>query len=283
MTGVQALWDELESSLTPLLRQFRSRLDSLDVSRKPDQTLLTEADIAVQEHIVARIRAHDPGASIVAEENRDESRDAVTSRRAWIIDPIDGTAEFVRPGRREYCSVVCLVEDCKPVAALVVAPEVGIGGTPVSVRVAGPGSPIEVNRRQKDGGVPAGRPLRASVTRSSAAAVPPWERLMSGAGFKLKTRTTSQTLDMVRTSVDLSKETGGTLPPFALFYRERQKVWDGVAGACLARTAGLRVCDRHGTDREEIDIDLGTAEPTFASTLVAASPLVDQFVDWSSE
>ena len=280
---IQTLWDELESSVTPLLLQFRSRLDSLDVSRKPDQTLLTEADIAVQEHIVALIRAHDPGGGIVAEETRDQSDSAVTSRRTWIIDPIDGTAEFVRPDRQEYCSVVCLLEDRKPVAALVLAPEVGIGATPVFVRVVGPGSPVEVNGRPKDHGIPAGPPLRASVTRSSADAVRPWERLMSDVGFELKTRTTSQTLDMVRTSVDLSKETGGTLAPFALFYRERQKVWDGAAGICLARAAGLRVCDRRGRDRGDIDLDLSIAEPTFASTLVAASPFVDQFLDWSSE
>jgi 3'(2'), 5'-bisphosphate nucleotidase len=105
---------------------------------------------------------------------------------------------------------------------------------------------------------------------------------MSEAGFELKTRTTSQTLDMVRTCVDLSEETGAAMVPFVLFYREAQKVWDGAAGMCLAQTAGLRVCDRHGRDRHIIDLDLSTAEPTFASTLVAASLTADQFLAWSS-
>jgi 3'(2'), 5'-bisphosphate nucleotidase len=277
---VKALWDELETSLTPLLLEFRSRLDSLEISQKPDHTLLTAADIAVQEYIVARILAHDPGASIVAEEAGDQQGGAATSQRIWIIDPIDGTAEFVRSDRREYCSVVCLLEDRQPVAALVVAPQIGAGGTAVSMRVVGPGSSIEVNGEPRPG-ISMSVPLRASVTRSSAAERP-WERLMADAGFELKTRTTSQTLDMVRTCVDLSQETGAALAPFSLFYREAQKVWDGAAGMCLAQTAGLRVCDGHGRDRHIINLDLRAVEPTFASTLVAAPAIIDQFLAWSS-
>lgn len=278
---IEALWDELETSLTPLLLEFRSRLDSLDISQKPDHTLLTAADIAVQEHIVARILAHDPGASIVAEEAGDQPGGTATSQRIWIIDPIDGTAEFVRPDRREYCSVVCLLENRQPVAALVVAPQIGAGGRAVSMRVVGPGSSIEVNGQPRlSNSMQA--PLRASVTRSSAAAERPWEKLMADAGFELKTRTTSQTLDMVRTCVDLSQETGAALAPFSLFYREAQKVWDGAAGMCLAQTAGLRVCDGHGRDRHLINLDLRAVEPTFASTLVAAPAIADQFLAWSS-
>jgi 3'(2'), 5'-bisphosphate nucleotidase len=277
---IKALWDELETSLTPLLLEFRSRLESLEISQKPDHTLLTAADIAVQEYIVARILAHDPGASIVAEEAGDQQGGAATSQRIWIIDPIDGTAEFVRSDRREYCSVVCLLEDRQPVAALVVAPQIGAGGTAVSMRVVGPGSSIEVNGEPRPG-ISTSVPLRASVTRSSAAERP-WERLMADAGFELKTRTTSQTLDMVRTCVDLSQETGAALAPFSLFYREAQKVWDGAAGMCLAQTAGLRVCDGHGRDRHIINLDLRAVEPTFASTLVAAPAIIDQFLAWSS-
>ncbi|MDG4789075.1 inositol monophosphatase family protein [Micromonospora sp. WMMD1102] len=277
----RALWDELEASLPPLLLGFRARLDTLDVSEKADETLLSEADIAVQEHIVARIKAYDPGASIVAEETGEHLREPASSGRIWIVDPIDGTAEFVRPGRREYCSVVCLLADRRPVGALVVAPEIGTGGIGLSVRVDGIGAPMQVNGRPARHSA-AAAPRRVSVTRSSSVAARPWERLMADAGFELKTRTTSQTLDMVRTCVDLSEETGGELPPFALFYREAQKVWDGAAGMCLAQSANLRVCDRHGVQRDLVNLDLTVDEPTFASTVVAAPPLAAQFLAWSS-
>ncbi len=278
---IQALWDELEASLTPLLLGFRSRLGRIAVSQKPDLTLLTEADIAVQEYIVELILAHDPDASFVAEEAGDQLRFTVNSQKLWIIDPIDGTAEFVRPDRREYCSVICLLENRAPVAALVVAPQAGKDGSALTIRVDGPGSPIKVNGRASASRSVAA-PLRASITRSSSDAARPWERLMSAAGYELKTRTTSQTLDMVRTCVDLSEEADAALAPFALFYREAQKVWDGAAGMCLARTAGLRVCDGQGQDRHTVDLDLSAAEPAFASTLVGDPAVAAQFLRWSS-
>ena len=278
--NIETLWVELEASLVPLLLEFRSRLERLEVSRKSDQTLLTSADIAVQREIVARILAHDPRADIVAEEDTGEIRGAALSPRTWIIDPIDGTAEFVRRDRREYCSVVCLLQDRKPVAALVVAPQIGTDGSPVCIRVSGPGSAIEVNGQPRPRSSKAAA-MRASVTRSQGTPERPWERLMTDAGFELKTRTTSQTIDMVRTCVDISPETGAMLPPFSLFYREAQKVWDGAAGICMARAAGLRVCDGRGRDRSVIDLDLTAAEPTFGSTLVADASLADQFLAWS--
>jgi 3'(2'), 5'-bisphosphate nucleotidase len=269
---VAGLWDELEDSLTPVLGWYRSRVRELSVQRKPDRTLVSEADIATQEHLISRILAIDPSATILAEENTALApwHDARLYHRGsvWIIDPIDGTSEFVRPDRFEYCCVVCLLEGLRPVAAFILAPEIGVGHGRVCVRMAGDGHPIEVNGETTSAVTTVAR--RASVTRSSVAPRP-WEQRLRDAGYELKTRTTSQTLDMVRTCVDLSGCTEPSLPPFGLFYREDQKVWDGAAGMCLARAAGLRVTDRHGREREVVDAPLGEDEPRFDSTLVAAS------------
>jgi 3'(2'), 5'-bisphosphate nucleotidase len=103
---------------------------------------------------------------------------------------------------------------------------------------------------------------------------------LAGSGFTLKVRTTSQTLDMVRTAVDLSRHTDPPMPPFAAFYRERQKVWDGAAGMCLAQHQGLRVCDASGTERVAVDLDLTDREPTFDSTLVAPPTLAEKIVSY---
>lgn len=278
--GITALWQELETTLTPVLLDFRRRLDRLDISEKPDHTLLTEADLTVQDRIVAAVLAHDPGATIVAEEAGVQHGEMASTERIWVIDPIDGTAEFVRPDRTEFCSVVCLLEDRRPTAALIIAPEIGVSRTTVTIRVDGFGSPIIVNG--KPGTLITSAASQASVTRSATTGARPWERRMTAAGFTLKTRTTSQTLDMVRTCVDLTEDTGGDLTPFALFYRESQKVWDGAAGMCLAYTAGLDVCDGQGRNMPVVDLDLTSAEPTFESTLVAAPDVVHQFIAWSA-
>jgi 3'(2'), 5'-bisphosphate nucleotidase len=277
---VGALWDDLQDSLTPLLGGFRARLDDLDVSTKADKTLLSEADIAVQEHIVAKILAKDPGAHIVAEEGRETLGSYTPSKsgRTWIIDPIDGTAQFVRPDTVEFCSVVCLLQRQRPVAAFVLAPELGPERSAVRVSVDRADGPIEVNGT-KAAARSAGEPLRASVTRSSGTQPRQWEQMLLDAGFELKTRTTSQTLDMVRTCVDLSEITEPRLNQFAIFDRERQKVWDGAAGMCLAQASGLRVSDRNGVERPVIDIDLAVAEPQFPSTLVTLPTLPGEIVD----
>ena len=89
-------------------------------------TLLTDADLAIQELIVSRIREIDPHAVVVAEEDdRSTLRQGLRNEPAhvWVIDPIDGTAEFVRPDGVEFCSAVCLLRRMEPVAAFVVAPD----------------------------------------------------------------------------------------------------------------------------------------------------------------
>lgn len=275
--NVDALWDSLEALLAPMFRDFRSRVHSLEVETKVDNTLLTEADIAVQEALIAAIRQVDPAGTIVAEElmQSDEAQ-AGFDGRVWIIDPIDGTAEFVDSTKREFCSVVCLLEARRPVAAFVYAPEIGPSSTPVCVKHVG-AEDIYVN------GVSVGRdaprqPQQMSLTRSATAPARPFETIMDGQGFELKTRTTSQTLDMVRACVDLTRVTDPALASFALFYREQQKVWDGAAGMSLAQAVGLRVTDRGGAPRAVIDIDLSVPEPTFASTLVGSGAAVDAFL-----
>lgn len=266
-----SLWDELERVLLPTFAGFRSRLDSLRVERKSDNTLLSEADLAIQEQVIACVRAVDSDSLIVAEESAHllASLPESAAGRVWIIDPIDGTAQFVDPDRREFCSVVCLLEDRAPVSAFVLAPELAAGRGSVSVRVTGTEQAIEVNGRQVPGISASERPGAVSVTRSSGTQPRAYESVLESRGYRLKTRTTSQSLDMVRTCVDLAPFTAPSLVSFGLFYRERQKVWDGVAGMCLASAAGLMVTDGARRERRIVDVALNVASPEFASTMVA--------------
>jgi 3'(2'), 5'-bisphosphate nucleotidase len=276
---VTDLWNELERTLKPIVDHYRSRLRVMDVTEKPDRSLLSEADIAIQEHLIASILAVDPSAKIIAEErsalaSQHDGRKSA-AEQLWIIDPLDGTSEFVRPDHYEYCIVVCLLKGLRPVAAFVLAPEIGPARSTVCIRVAGEGQPIQVNERVARDVPPVGL-KRASVTRSATSSPRPFERHLLGQGYELKTRTTSQTLDMVRTCVDLAGWTEPPLASFGLFYREDQKVWDGAAGICLARAAGLRVTNGRGHSWSTISIPLDEAEPRFDSTLVAPAVVADQ-------
>ncbi|MDG9678166.1 inositol monophosphatase family protein [Micromonospora sp. DH14] len=279
---LEQLWSELARELPDTLAAYRSRIAEIEVQEKADQTLLTEADVAVERMIIDKIRALDPAARVLAEESGSGTwRPGVDEEpeRIWIIDPIDGTAEFVQPQNTEFCSVVCLLERREPVAALIVAPELGTGRTPVIVRASRADRLILINGRPapfNNGPVPS---LVASLTRSSTSKAPSHEWAMAEAGYRLKTRTTSQTLDMLRTALDLTEIAEGA-PRFDLFYRPQQKVWDGLAGLCLGEIVGLMSTDMDGSKRLPVSMEsLAQPEPTFASTVMGRPEAVKWFVE----
>jgi histidinol-phosphatase len=70
------------------------RFMSLDlvVEKKPDRTPVTDADKAVERSIRDRLATARPGDSVLGEEFGTQG----DSRRQWIIDPIDGTANYLR-------------------------------------------------------------------------------------------------------------------------------------------------------------------------------------------
>jgi 3'(2'), 5'-bisphosphate nucleotidase len=277
------LWSSLANELIRILSGYRSRLADLDVRAKPDNTLLTEADLAVEDLIMKRIREFDPTAVIVGEEDGKENRrDEVLSAPGlfWVIDPIDGTAEFVKPTHREFCSVVCVLQDLEPIASFFLAPELGLDQQPLLITADRSTGAVVVNgstvkpSRQDQG------PRWVSVTRSSGSIPRPFDAQLEAAGYRLKTRTTSQTLDMVRTAIDLTPYAGATFPQFDLFFRTEQKVWDGLAGLCLGETVGLRNADRTGDRRLPVDISiLSQAEPTFDFTVMGLPEVVTWFME----
>jgi histidinol-phosphatase len=92
----------------------------LVVTTKPDRTPVTDADQAVERSIRAGIAAARPTDSILGEEYGTEG----TSSRQWIIDPIDGTANFLR-GVPIWGTLIALAIDGVPVVGVVSSPALG--------------------------------------------------------------------------------------------------------------------------------------------------------------
>jgi fructose-1,6-bisphosphatase/inositol monophosphatase family enzyme len=275
------LWAELGTDIERMLGAFRGRLAELDVVEKSDHTLLTEADTAIQNMIVEHIRSHDTHAHIVAEETSDDqwrSGSAPLPERVWVIDPIDGTAQFVRDDRVEYCSVVVVLENLEPVHALVVAPELGAGRSALTLTAARADRTVTVNGAPAKANTARAGGSSASVTRSSGTEPRPFEQTMTEAGYALKTRTSSQTLDMVRTALDLSELTDDPVR-FDLFFRTEQKIWDGLAGLCFGAVTGMAQADISGSPRVPVSQEiLAQPEPTFPSTVMGIPEAVTWFV-----
>jgi len=92
------------------------------VTAKADGSPLTSADRAAHEVIDAALKAWDPAVPVVSEEG--DLPDAAARRgwrRFWLVDPLDGTKEFVsRNG--EFTVNIALIEDGEPVLGVVFAP-----------------------------------------------------------------------------------------------------------------------------------------------------------------
>ena len=93
-----------------------SRFDSpdLDVSAKPDATFVTDADIATERAIRDLIEAERPDDGILGEEFGAEG----DARRQWIIDPIDGTHNYLR-GIPMWSTLIALAVDGVPQVGVV--------------------------------------------------------------------------------------------------------------------------------------------------------------------
>ena len=92
------------------------------VTDKADNTPLTEADLAAHRLIVSRLRALTPDIPLLSEESTDIPFTTRSRwRRYWLIDPLDGTKEFVKRNG-EFTVNIALIEDHKPTLGVIYAP-----------------------------------------------------------------------------------------------------------------------------------------------------------------
>ncbi|MXW41925.1 MAG: 3'(2'),5'-bisphosphate nucleotidase CysQ [Acidimicrobiia bacterium] len=104
-----AVADEVLARFTP---------GAIDAVQKENGGPLTEADTAVNEALAEVLRTGNEG--WLSEENVD-SKDRLSKARVWVVDPIDGTREFVN-GVPEWCVSIGLIEHGVPVAGGVLSP-----------------------------------------------------------------------------------------------------------------------------------------------------------------
>lgn len=120
-----------------------------EVYKKSDATPVTEADLAAERIIVAMLQRAFPDIPIVSEELVEADGLPPAAARFWVVDPLDGTREFVaRNG--EFAVSIGLVEDGRPVLGVVHGPVLD-----VTYAACGPGTAT----RSRKGGM--ARPIAA--------------------------------------------------------------------------------------------------------------------------
>lgn len=202
------------------------------VQGKADASPVTEADERAERCIVAALGQLTPKVPIVAEEAAARGETTQPGARFWLVDPLDGTREFVsRNG--EFTVNVALIEAGEPVLGVVFEPV----ANRLYAGVVGQGAWLQdaagrraIRSRQPS---PAGVVLACSRSHGDAAALANWlgarpvlQRLAVGSSLKFGLLAAGQ--------ADIYPRLGRTME------------WDTAAGHAVLLAAGGQVLDLQG-------------------------------------
>lgn len=175
--SVSTYADDLNLALTladaaDTITMTRFEASDLSVESKPDLTPVSDADTAVEKELREIIAAHCPDDALLGEEF---GGDVTFAGRQWVIDPIDGTKNFVR-GVPVWATLISLLVDGKPVVGVVSAPALGrrwwaaegagawrLFNTPASTGTSADAAPA--NGDSVDGGVPSAGARQLGVSK----------------------------------------------------------------------------------------------------------------------
>lgn len=114
-------------SVTSLVREAGDEIlrwygTSLEVGEKNDKSPITAADRAAHRCLVDGLGRLSPSLPVLSEESApEETSERATWERFWLVDPLDGTKEFLK-GTGEFTVNVALIDRGRPVMGLVHAP-----------------------------------------------------------------------------------------------------------------------------------------------------------------
>ena len=226
-----------EAGAEVLRKQFRSA--SLSVRAKGPNDLVSSADHAAEAAIARVVRGHFPDAVFLGEESGRSG--ARGDGLEWIVDPLDGTNNFLQ-GLPIFCTSVACCRRGQPIAGVVQEPLTGTGSSAVrgggawrhSGSASGGGERLQVTTRPGlDGAFLAtGFPFRAHAALDLYLAA--FREVFLAA--RAVRRCGAAALDLAHTAAGF----------YDGFFEFRLSPWDVAAGVLLIEEAGGRVSDLDG-------------------------------------
>ena len=203
------------------------------VRRKADASPVTRADEEAEAIIEERLAAVAPGIPIIAEERcAAEGLPSAVPPRFWLVDPLDGTKEFIsRNG--EFTVNIALIEGDRPVLGVVYLPTQGVtyaaAGSATRWGAGGAPQPIKARPVPPRGAVVVHSRSHADEQRLAGyvATLPAAERRLAGSSLKFCLLAAGE--------ADLYPRFGPTME------------WDTAAGHAVLIAAGGSVVTHEGT------------------------------------
>ncbi|MCK5173599.1 MAG: 3'(2'),5'-bisphosphate nucleotidase CysQ, partial [Planctomycetes bacterium] len=213
------------SGALELARKTVSKYTSgkIEATLKDGGDPVTEADVELDK--VLREALLEEGEGWLSEETVD-SPERLNKKRVWIVDPIDGTREFVK-GIDEWCISIGLVEDGKPIAGGICNPaadELFLGSVETGVTLNGKKVSISKKQDLKGATVLASR---SEVDRGE------WDSFIDGTMVIIPTGSVAYKLARVAAGLD---DITFTLVP--------KNEWDIAAGVALVIAAGGKLIEK---------------------------------------
>ena len=229
----------MEKMLTDIMRRageimLSAHLDDGAVSAKTGSAnFVTEYDLAVQDFIMSEIKKNIPHAVFIAEE-KDNDSSMLMAEACFVIDPIDGTKNFINDYRHS-CISLAMISKGETVLGAIYDPYMN------EMFVAEKGKGARLN----------GKPMRASERPIDLAVVafgtsPYYKDTLSDKTFDLAKEMFLTASDIRRTgsaALDLAYLAAGRNDVFFEFILSP---WDFAAGALLVSEAGGVVTDVYG-------------------------------------
>ena len=230
--------DRLREGIIAIARDAAARIltvydSEFAVEHKDDKSPLTAADLAAHHCIVAGLEKLTPDIPILSEESAEDVPAIVRRewRRLWLVDPLDGTREFVKRNG-EFTVNIALIEDGVSVLSVVQAPVTGDlwhGQLGRGAFRRDGDDDVALHAR-----VPASAPLRVAASRSHRD--PRTEALLQRMGD-------TEPLPL-GSSLKFCRLAEGGMDVYPRFGPTSE--WDTAAGQCVLEAAGGVVIDPRG-------------------------------------
>jgi myo-inositol-1(or 4)-monophosphatase len=231
MTRAETALDAATAGAAVAEEYYRTALDAETKTSAMD--FVTEGDRRAQRQVIETIRSAYPDATVVGEEE-DELKTVPHGADCWVVDPIDGTSNFVHE-IPIWCTAVAAIEDGDPVGAATVAPALE-EVFHASERAASRGDdPLTVSETSDLARFNTAAALRYGPERDESFG-DLLSALIVAFGDLRRFGSAQVTLALVAAG---SLDAAASLQP-------DPNPWDTVAGVYLIERAGGTVTDRHG-------------------------------------
>lgn len=220
-----------------VLLRHMNKLDALNIVEKDRMDYASEVDSLAEKEIIKEFRRATPDYAILGE----ESGPIGNSRFTWVIDPLDGTSNYLH-GIPHFCVSIALVENGEPVHGVIFDPLRN------ELFTTSRGSGATLNDRK----------IRVAERKDLNGAMlitgfPPRERARASAHLKCIDTLLTEAEDIRRTgsaALDLAYVACGRADAY---FEAGVKPWDIAAGALLVREAGGKVVDFRGRSTGPMD------------------------------